>query len=192
MEENKITKPLKVLIIGGSAGSLSVLLKVLPALKHNLLLSIIIVVHRKNTPDSTLRDLLATRTQIPVKEIEDKEMMQGGTIYLAPPDYHILFENDGSMSLDFSEKVNFSRPSIDVAFESAAEVYKEHLTCILLSGASSDGVEGLREVQNRKGTFAVQDPLTAETSFMPQQAVNKLHPDIILIPDAMIGFINGL
>jgi len=192
MAQNRITAPLKLLIIGGSAGSLSVLLKVLPALNYNVSLSIVIVVHRKNTPDSTLTDLLASRTKIHVKEIEDKEPLSGGTIYLAPPDYHILFENNGAVSLDFSEKVNFSRPSIDVAFESAAEVYKERLTCILLSGASSDGVKGLIEVQNHKGALAVQDPSTAESPYMPQQAVNKLQPDTVLTPEAMIGFINGL
>ncbi len=192
MAQDRITAPLKLLIIGGSAGSLTVLLKVLPALNYNVSLSIVIVVHRKNTPDSTLADLLASRTKIHVKEIEDKESLLGGTIYLAPPDYHILFENNGAVSLDFSEKVNFSRPSIDVAFESAAEVYKERLTCILLSGASSDGVKGLAEVKRNNGNFAVQDPSTAQAPYMPQQAVNKLHPNTVLTPEAMIGFINGL
>lgn len=192
MEKRNIDQLPKLLVIGGSAGSLSVLLKVLPEIKTTITICIVIVIHRKNTSDSTLRKLFSTKTFLPVKEIEDKEKLLCGTIYIAPPDYHILFENDGTVALDYSEKVNYSRPSIDVAFESASQEYKKHLTCILLSGASSDGAKGLIEVKKNEGRTVVQDPLTAEASYMPEQAINALQPDEILYPLQMIAYINEL
>ncbi len=192
MEKGKITNPLKLLLIGGSAGSLNVLLNVLPSLKPDLALCIVIVTHRKNTSDTLLEDLLSSRTTISVKEIEDKEVLQKGTIYITPPDYHILFENNGTLSLDYSEKINYSRPSIDVAFESAGVIYKENLTCILLSGANSDGVQGLIEVKRHHGVTVVQEPHTAATPYMPLQALHFMKPDYLLTPDEMITFINNL
>jgi two-component system chemotaxis response regulator CheB len=192
MEESKLSAGHKLLVIGGSAGSLLVLLEALPGVKADPSLSIVIVVHRKNTPDSLLSDLLAARSGLVVKEIEDKEILKGGEVYIAPADYHILFENDGTISLDFSEKVNFSRPSIDVAFESAAGVYKDKLNCLLLSGASADGVKGMIEAQNENGRIAVQDPETAESAYMPQQAIRRIPSCTILKPADMADFINAL
>lgn len=192
MEESKIAAPLKLLLIGGSAGSLNILLKLLPSIKPDPGFAIIIVLHRKNTNDSILSDLLATRTSLKVREIEDKEPLKPSVVYVAPPDYHILFEMNGTVSMDYSEKVNYSRPSLDVAFESAAQVYGSNLTCLLLSGASSDGAKGLEEVKRNKGKVAIQKPETAESPYMPQQAINKLKNELILSPEEMVGFINGL
>lgn len=192
MAEGQINAKQKLLVIGGSAGSLPVLLEVLPEIVMSDALAIVIVLHRKNTADSLLSDLLAFRTGLPVKEIEDKEQLKSGDVYLAPPDYHILFETNHTVSLDFSEKVNFSRPSIDVAFESAASVYKEQLSCILLSGASADGVQGLMEASSVNARVAVQDPSTAETPYMPQQAINKQPGITVLKPLEMVTFINSL
>ncbi|MCZ8285455.1 MAG: chemotaxis protein CheB [Bacteroidia bacterium] len=189
MEETKIDQ---LLLIGGSAGSLVVLLEVLPLVKIKATMAIVVIVHRKNTPDSLLSELLASRSGLIVKEIEDKEPLRGGEVYVAPPDYHILFETDRTISLDFSEKVNFSRPSIDVAFGSAASVYKDRLSCLLLSGANADGVRGLEEVKAMNGRIFVQDPDTAETSYMPQQALQRI-PDIsVLKPSEMAASINAL
>ncbi len=192
MEKSKIITALHPLIIGGSAGSLTVLLKLLPSLRADIELTIIIVLHRKNSNDTLLSDLFATRTTLKVKEIEDKEMLKKGAIYIAPADYHILFESNGTVSLDYSEKVNYSRPSIDVAYESAAIVYKETLACLLLSGASSDGTKGLLEVKKHKGKILIQDPATAESPYMPQQAINKLQKETILRPEEMTNYINSL
>lgn len=183
---------MKLLLIGGSAGSLVVLLDVLPLVKADPSVAIVIVVHRKSTPDSLLSELLASRSGLTVQEISDKEPLRGGEVYIAPPDYHVLFEADQSISLDFSEKVNFSRPSIDVAFISAAEVYQQQLTCLLLSGANADGVEGLKEVRTLYGKIAVQDPATAEAPYMPQQAVQQLPGVQLLKPSEMHVFINSL
>jgi len=192
MEKNKIEEAHKLLLIGGSAGSLNVILKLLPLLRTDLLPSIVVVIHRKNTFDTLLQDLFSSRTTLPVKEIEDKETMQRGSIYLVPPDYHVLFENDGILSLDYSEKVNYSRPSIDVAFESAAQVYGSNLITVLLSGASSDGVKGLIEAKRNNGITIVQDPATAETPYMPMQALHVMQPDFILKPEELGAYINSL
>lgn len=192
MEEKSVKAVDKIVLIGGSAGSLPVLLQALPQLDATLSLTIVIILHRKPTNNPALATLLATKTVLPVKEVEEKEIIQPGTIYTAPADYHLLFEKDHIFSLDFSEKVNFSRPSIDVAFASAAEVFGSSLTGILLSGASADGVEGLKAVKQYGGTIAVQDPATAEVPYMPQQALSSLNVDAIVNANTLAGYINRL
>ena len=119
MAEDAIIK-YKMLAIGGSAGSLDVILKIVAALPFVSHLATVIIVHRKNDGESILTYLLSTRTKLAVKEIEDKEAIKGGTIYIAPADYHLLIENEKMFSLDASEKIHHSRPSIDVSFESVA------------------------------------------------------------------------
>src|SRR6476661_4202191 len=133
----------QVFLIGGSAGSLKILLEVLPHLDKNLKFPIVIILHRKRSMDSPLSDLLKVRSGLEIIEAEEKQKLMPGIIYLAPPDYHLLIEKDLSFSLDFSEKLNYSRPSIDVTFISASQVYNENTTALLLSGANADGVEGL-------------------------------------------------
>ncbi len=182
----------KILLIGGSAGSLEVLLKVLPHLKEVISFSIIIVLHRKNSADSTLSDLFSTRTKIPVYEVEDKQTILPGNIYVAPADYHLLIEKEESFSLDFSEKVNYSRPSIDVTFESAADVFKKDLICLLLSGANMDGSNGLKAAKDNGAITVVQDPQTAESSVMPSLAIKNNQIDLVLNPDEIADFINTL
>ena len=181
-----------MLVIGGSAGSIEVLLKILPLIKHDLTIALVIVLHRKSSTDSSLSDLFSTRTAIPAKEVEDKERVQPGTIYLAPADYHLLFEKNYSFSLDFSEKVNYSRPSIDVAFESASDIFGAGLTCLLLSGANADGVKGMKIAKHNGGQLAVQDPRTADSSYMPQHALLENDVDVILSVEEIAPFINTL
>jgi len=182
----------KALIIGGSAGSLDVLLKVLPAIDPKLSFPIVIVVHRKHGADSLLPDLLSTRTVLKVKEVDEKEIIQAGTVYIAPSDYHLLIEQDHTFSLDYSEKINFSRPAIDVTFQTAAEVYKEGLVCLLLSGSNNDGVDGLKSVKAWGGIAIVQDPASAQVSYMPEQAIKNVQIDAILPIETMAEFINLL
>ncbi|MBL1408404.1 chemotaxis protein CheB [Sphingobacterium sp. C459-1T] len=182
----------KVVVIGGSAGSIHVLIEVLPYLNPDSLSSIVIVLHRKAHPESTLSTLLNAYSKVPVLEVVDKMFLEKGKAYLAPADYHLLFEKDGCMSLDVSEKVNFSRPSIDVAFYSAAQVFGENTVGLLLSGANSDGVEGLAHIAQYGGTICVQDPSTAEVDFMPRQALNKLKIEHVLAPKDMACYINKL
>jgi two-component system chemotaxis response regulator CheB len=191
MEEDQL-RPCDAMVIGGSAGSLDVLLNVLPDLNVNLSFPIVIVVHRKHGADSLLPSLLSGRTKLKVKEAEEKEPLLPGHIYVAPSDYHLLIENDRTFSLDYSEKVNYSRPAIDVTFESAASVYREKLVCMLLSGSNADGVKGLKAVKAFGGTAAIQDPLSALIPYMPAQAAQNVKIDFTLGIKDTIEFINLL
>src|ERR1700712_4749021 len=157
MEEDRMMKKHGMVLIGGSAGSLDIVLRILPTLTSDLGLPIVIVLHRKNSNDNILVDLLSTRTDLVVKEVDEKEAMLPNVIYVAPADYHLLIERDLTFSLDVSEKVNYSRPSIDVTFESAADVFGSHTAGLLLSGANADGVEGLRKIKAAGGMIMVQD-----------------------------------
>ncbi|MGE5519429.1 MAG: chemotaxis protein CheB [Candidatus Dadabacteria bacterium] len=189
MAEKSITYEL--LAIGGSAGSLEVILDILPGIPTNFPLAILIVLHRRNT-ESVLTALLSDKTPLPVKEIEEKEPIYPGTIYIAPGDYHVLIEHNKSFSLDYSEKVNFSRPSIDVAFETAAEVYADKLIGLLLSGANADGTEGLRAIKERGGLTIVQNPENASVSYMPQQAIDAVTIDKVLDVQHIIQLLQTL
>ncbi|RZJ68810.1 MAG: chemotaxis protein CheB [Flavobacterium sp.] len=192
MEESAITPRCKVLIIGGSAGSLEILIKILPRINKIPDFAFVIVVHRKSGEDTTLEELLSIKSVIPVAEVEDKVPLIPGYIYVAPSGYHLLFEKDSTLSLDASEKINYSRPSIDVAFESAAEAFGPAVTGILLSGANADGTNGLIAIKKAGGITAVQDPATAEMPFMPQHAVNARQPDYAIKPEDLVGFISKI
>ncbi len=185
-------KKCEAFIIGGSAGSLDVLLKVLPLINAAIRFPIVIVVHRKHGTDSLLPDLLSSRTKLKVKEVDEKEPLIAGTIYIAPSDYHLLIEQDRTFSLDYSEKINYSRPAIDVTFQTAAEVYKEKLACLLLSGSNSDGVNGLKTVKLWGGTALIQDPKTAQVAYMPAQAQANVKIDSVLSIEDIAEFINLL
>ncbi|NRF41948.1 chemotaxis protein CheB [Pedobacter foliorum] len=185
-------KKCEAFIIGGSAGSLDVLLKVLPIINAAIKFPIVIVIHRKHGTDSLLPDLLSSRTKLKVKEVDEKEPLIAGTIYIAPSDYHLLIEQDRTFSLDYSEKINYSRPAIDVTFQTAAEVYKEKLACLLLSGSNSDGVNGLKTVKLWGGTALIQDPKTAQVAYMPAQAQANVKIDSVLSIEDIAEFINLL
>jgi two-component system, chemotaxis family, protein-glutamate methylesterase/glutaminase len=182
----------KLLVIGGSAGGLDVLLKILPELDNSWPLSMIIVLHRKNDNDSLLTELLAAKTTLQVKEAEEKDQLTPGVIYVTPSDYHLLIEPDGSLTLDDSEKVHYSRPSIDVTFTSAAEVFKNKLYCLLLSGANMDGAAGLSTARALGGYTVVQNPTEAGVSFMPQHAINSTTVDSVLSVAEIVEFVKSL
>ena len=184
----------KLLIIGGSAGSFHVIYDMICSLGH-LSLPVIIVIHRKDSEQNLLVDLLSVKTGAIVKEVEDKQDILPGYVFVAPPDYHLLVEKNFSMSLDLSAPVNFSRPCIDVSFETAAEVYGETLLALLLSGANSDGARGLLKVMEAGGTTVVQDPATAIVPYMPEKAITLCRPSHIVdgadIPRFMTELISG-
>lgn len=169
-----------LLMIGGSAGSLSMVMKLLPLIRRRDELAIIIVFHRKKSDETTLIEVLLRKTGFQVKEAEEKDLLEPGTIYIAPADYHLLIERDHTITLDDSEKVNHSRPSIDVSFESAADVYGPSLACLLLSGANADGAEGLRKAKEKGSLILVQDPRSAEVPFMPEKAIETVDVDFIV------------
>lgn len=183
---------IQLLVIGGSSGSLDVIIRALPNLKPVNQPAIIIVLHRKAGESSALTELLASKTDLPVKEAEEKEEILSNTIYIAPADYHLLIEQDQTISLDYSEKINYSRPSIDITFQTASEVYKDQLAVLLLSGANADGAEGIEIAEKNGALIAVQNPLSAMVPFMPQQALKKAKTAIVLDVDAISHFINQL
>ena len=172
------------MLIGGSAGSLEALLQFLPSLPVLNRLAIVVVVHRRSG-ESLLPELLNDKTAWVVKEAEEKEKIEPGTLYVAPADYHLLIEQDRTFSLDYSEKVNYSRPSIDVTFEAAAEIYGASAIALLLSGANQDGTEGLRKIKQAGGYVMVQNPAEAAVSYMPQHAIDSTAVDnVIRVADA--------
>lgn len=192
MAETKLIHFCEAVVIGGSTGSIEVLLGLLPQLPTPLSFALIIVVHRKNTADSTLANLFALKTTSPLSEVDDKEAIKPGSIYLAPADYHLLIEQDKVVALDDSEKINYSRPSIDVTFESAADVYGPALVGILLSGANADGSMGMVAIKKAGGTLVVQQPETALVGFMPQQAMLINDVDYVLDVPGLVAFLNSL
>ena len=170
----------RYLVVGGSAGSLEVILNLVAQLPRQPNAVVIIVVHRKKDNESILVNLLSSRTRLPVKEVEDKEPILLNTVYLAPPDYHLLIERADLFSLDSSEKVQYSRPSIDVTFESVAQAFGTKTIGILLSGANADGAAGMAKIRQVGGYTIVQDPATADVGYMPQQALDLTPVDSIL------------
>ena len=191
MAENALDQP-RYLVIGGSAGSLEVILDLVPGLPTPPNAVVIIVVHRKKDNDSILVSLLSSRTSLPVREVEDKETIQPNTIYLAPPDYHLLIERADLFSLDSSEKVHYSRPSIDVTFESVAEAFGHRVIGVLLSGANADGAAGIAKIQQNGGYTIVQDPSTADVGYMPQQALALTPVDSVLPAGKIAGLLQKL
>ena len=142
----------------------------------------------KHGADSLLPELLSSRTRLKVKEAEEKEKLLAGTIYIAPSDYHLLIEHDHTISLDYSEKINYSRPSIDATFQTAADVYRDKLACLLLSGSNADGVNGLKTVKRYGGMVLIQNPDTAQVAYMPAQAKIHVEIDQILNAEDMADF----
>ena len=189
MAKNKVTANCKVLIIGGSAGSLHVLMDILPNIPAVHSFAFVIVLHRKHSDDSNLEDLIKIKSSTPLKLIEDKMDFESGYMYVAPSNYHLLFEKNGTLALDSSEKVNYSKPSIDVSFEAAAEIFGSNVIGILLSGSNTDGTAGLLAIQKAGGTVVVQNPTSADMPFMPNNAIKNMTPDYILTPEEILKFI---
>lgn len=156
---------------------------VLSRLGAELRLAVIIVQHLHKEQSDELLRFYARHTSLPVAEAAERERILSGRIYVAPPDYHLLTERDETFSLCVSGKVNWSRPSIDVLFESAADTYGPALAGVVLSGANGDGAQGLRRIKMRGGIAIVQEPLTAQFPEMPRAALRCLTADFVLPPE---------
>jgi two-component system, chemotaxis family, protein-glutamate methylesterase/glutaminase len=163
----------EAIVIGASAGALEALSVILPPLPADYRLPVFVVVHVPPDKRSILAELFQAKCSIKVREAEDKEPIRGGTVYFAPPDYHLLVETDKSLSLSNDEPVLYSRPSLDVLFESAADAYGPSLIAVVLTGANQDGANGLRVVVEAGGTAIVQSPGEAYASAMPEAAIAK-------------------
>ncbi|WP_367769675.1 chemotaxis protein CheB [Flavobacterium sp. WC2421] len=162
---------MKTIIIGGSAGSFNLILSILKGLDKEMNIPIVIILHRLKNTKTILEDYLQLESHYIVKEGEDKEFIKAGYIYTAPSDYHLLLNENLSFSLDASEEINYSRPSIDVSFESFSCVLKENCCGILLSGANQDGAKGLKIIAENRGETIVQDCNEAEFESMPRAAI---------------------
>jgi two-component system chemotaxis response regulator CheB len=162
----------RILLLGGSAGSFKLLFRLVKLLPQNLNKTVIIIIHRKKNFFSEIEKLFAENSRMLLREISDKEPVMNNTIYIAPANYHSLVENEGFFSLDVSDAVWYSKPSIDVTFESVAEVYKERVTAILFSGANQDGAEGLLKLRQKGALTIAQHPEDAEMTEMPQAAID--------------------
>jgi len=180
------------IVIGGSAGSIDVLGQLLPQLEPRLATPVIVVLHLPREQPSLLCEIFAPRCALQVREAQDKEPLAAGCIYFAPPDYHLLVDAGPVLALSVDPPVHFSRPSIDVLFESAADAFGAQLTALLLSGANADGAQGLVAVQRAGGTTIVQSPDSSYARAMPDAALAVLTPDHVLAPGAMAGLLNQL
>lgn len=164
------SRPIEAIAIGASAGAIDALSTILPALPKNYPLPLMIVVHLPVDKNSLIVELFRRKCLIDVYEAEDKAPIQGGAAYFAPPDYHLLVEPHRHFALSSEEPVQYSRPSIDLLFESAADAYAEHLLAVVLTGANRDGSHGLRCICDAGGQAIVQNPSTAYASAMPLAA----------------------
>jgi two-component system chemotaxis response regulator CheB len=185
MSDDPALSRIEAVVIGASAGGVDALGVLLPALPPRVRASIFVVVHLRRERPSLLPDLFASRCRLPVREAEDKQAVEPGTIYFAPPDYHLLLEDGPCLALSAHELVNFSRPSIDVLFESASDVYGERLMAIILTGGNSDGAQGLAAVRRAGGLTVVQDPQSAQVPLMPESALETGAVDSVLPLDGI-------
>lgn len=168
-----MTKKCELIVMGGSWGGLNAVTKILEGLPKRFSIPIVIVLHRSKHYQSYLESLLQAKVAIRVKEAEEKEPIRAGYVYLAPANYHLLIEEDRTFSFDLSAPVHYSRPSIDVTFESVAEVFGKWAAGVILTGANHDGAAGLQAIAAGGGMTLVQDPAEAEASVMPQAALDK-------------------
>jgi two-component system chemotaxis response regulator CheB len=180
-----------IVLVGTSWGGLSALRTLVAGLPDDLGMAVTIVQHRHKDSDHLLRTLLQERSTLTVCEVEDKMPIEHGTVYVAPPDYHTLVE-PGHFSLSTEAPVRYSRPSIDVAFGSAADSYRHRAVGIVLTGANADGAEGLRMISDRGGLALVQDPATAESPIMPRAAAKAVPRARVMPLPEIVRFLGEL
>jgi two-component system chemotaxis response regulator CheB len=187
-----IKYPYKAIVIGGSAGSFQTILHILESLPKHFSIPIIITLHRLKHVRSGLAESVSLTSHKPIVEPFDKQKIEQNTVYIAPSNYHLLVEDDYTFSLSTEQPVEFSRPSIDVLFASAAQVYKHELIAILLSGANKDGAQGMKIIKQLGGTLIIQDPSEAEVSIMPKSVIDIVRPDIIMETEDIITFLKNM
>jgi two-component system, chemotaxis family, protein-glutamate methylesterase/glutaminase len=179
-------------VIGASAGGVEALSVLLPALPAPFAPSLFIVLHLPRERPSLLAEIFQKRCLVPVREAEDKEPVAAGTVYFAPPDYHMLVEKDRQIALSADEPVHYSRPSIDVLFESAADAYGDRLLGIILSGGNEDGSAGLQAVHKAGGVTVVQQPDNAKVPTMVVSALQRGRVDFVLPLDEIAALLRRL
>jgi two-component system chemotaxis response regulator CheB len=187
------SRPLiEAIVVGASAGGVEALLNIFTPLRKGFTLPVLVVLHLPDERNSQLAQVFRHRLAIPVEEARDKQDIRPGTLYVATPGYHLSIEADRSLSLSLEEPVHHSRPSIDVLFESAADVFGPGLLAVVLTGANSDGAKGLARVKELGGITVVQDPKEAQVSTMPEAALALHEPDHILTLQGIGQLLAGL
>jgi len=171
---------IEAVVIGASAGGVEALGLILPALPTTFRPSVLIVLHLPRERPSLLVEIYEKRCALPIREADDKEPIEPGTVYFAPPDYHMLVERNRQIALSTEEPVHFSRPSVDVLFESAADVYGKRLLGIILTGANEDGAAGLHAIHRAGGITVVQQPDSAKVPLMVVSALQRSPADFVL------------
>jgi len=182
----------KLILIGGSAGSFKVVNRIIPAIPVDFKHYVVFCLHRLRNIRKGFVEALSVNSELPIKEPLDKESLLTGILYIASSNYHLMTDHDFRFSLSVEENVNHSRPSIDILFETAAEVYKERSMGILLSGANSDGVKGMWKIKCAGGITIVQDPDDCEIPVMPSACLKLFNPDYIMNAGKIINFISNL
>jgi two-component system, chemotaxis family, protein-glutamate methylesterase/glutaminase len=181
-------KQYDIIVIGGSAGSIPVVTAILSGLPNEFRIPVVLVLHRQKNVISEMTRIFQGQTRkLKVTEPEDKEVIREHHIYLAPQNYHLLVEKEGTFSLDYSEPVHFSRPSIDVTFESISRIYANKTLGVLLSGANKDGTKGIETILSNKGKVLVQDPSTTDYPLMVSSAIEKCKKKVVVLTPAQIA-----
>jgi two-component system chemotaxis response regulator CheB len=183
--------PPSIILVGASWGGLNALSTLVGGLPPGFAVPLVLVQHRSRDAHSLLAELLQDHTALRVLEVEDKQPIASGHVYLAPPDYHLLVE-DGHFALTVDEPVRFSRPSIDVTFSSAADSCGDRAVGVVLTGANEDGAAGLRRIAERGGRAVVQDPATAEVRTMPAAALRAVPAAAVLALDRIAAHLVAL
>jgi two-component system chemotaxis response regulator CheB len=192
MKNDEARSRYEIVVVGSSAGGLEALKMLLAALPQDFPLPVVIAQHRSpRSADAGLSSYYDARCALPVDSVTDKQPIEAGHVYFAPPDYH-LFVEDGHFSLSTGERVSFSRPSIDVLFESAVAAYGDGVIGVVLTGANEDGAEGLRRIGEGGGFTIVQDPSTAKSRSMPDAAIALGGVDTILSLQEIVPYLTKL
>jgi two-component system chemotaxis response regulator CheB len=176
----------EAIVIGVSSGGMNALKFIFSVLPEDFSIPIIIVQHIGSQSENLWISLLNDKSNLYIKEADEKESIEQGKVYIAPSNYHLMIERDKTFSLTIDERVNYARPSIDVLFESAAEAYKSKLIGVILTGSNNDGTNGLKRIKEYGGLTIVQDPATAESSYMPASAIAVVQMDYILTLENII------
>ena len=185
MSERTLRHRIDAIVIGASAGGVEALGVLLPAVPTTLRVPVFAVLHLPREHRSLLPDIFQPKCARPVREAQDKEPVEAGTIYFAPPDYHLLVEAGRTFALSQDDRVHYSRPAVDVLFESAAEAYGERLMAVVLSGANRDGAAGLKAVADAGGVAVVQSLESAEMVAMPAAALEAVPKSLELNVSAL-------
>lgn len=182
----------KAIVIGGSAGSFPVVVKILSHIPKNINIPIIMALHRLKHVRHGFVEALNSKSQLPIVEPNDKDMIRNGVVYLAPANYHLFVELGGTFALSTEEMVKYSRPSIDLTIDTTSYFYRERLVAIMLSGANSDGADGIKMAKKRGAFTIVQSPAEAAIKTMPEAAMKATKIDLVLTSDEIVEFLQKI